>query len=246
MDDEKLLTGRLYDLYDRAEDHCMITYSEFLTLAEQETLRGLHLPGVTLEGGYENAERRIAVFRGSDCFYDEPLPLVCVRIAPRSEKYADQLTHRDILGSVLGLGIRREVTGDIILYENVAYLFCLESIADFLISELKKARHTDVDCSRTDAPPEASTALPDLSRIVVTSERLDSIVAAVWHISRSEAQTLFETERVSLGGRVVTGYTQAPAGHTIVSVRGYGRFIYEGIAGETKKGRLSADVRIYK
>lgn len=245
MESDKILTGRLTDLYQRAEKCCCRTYSEFLTLAEQETLDALHLPNTALEGGFADAERKIAVFTGEYCYEEEPLPIRCVRIAPRSQKYADALSHRDILGSVLALGIRREVTGDIILYENVGYIFCLESISGFLISELTKVRHTDVDCSVVEAPPEASVALPELSRIVVTSERLDSIVAAAFKLSRSEAQTLFETEKVSLGGRVVTGFTAAPKPGAIISVRGHGRLKYEGISGETKKGRLTAQVRIY-
>lgn len=246
MDDEKLLIGRMSDLYDRADKYCGYTYSDFLTLAEQDTLLSLHLRGVSLWGGYDGAERKIAVFRGADCMYEEDPPLVWLKIEPRMQKYADALTHRDILGSLLALGIRREVTGDIILYENVAYLCCEDSISAFIASEFKRARHTDLDITTVDAPPEASVALPEISRIVITSERLDSIVSAVYKLSRSESQNLFEAEKISVGGKVVTSFTHAPKPGSIISVRGHGRLIYEGISGETKKGRLTAEVRIFK
>lgn len=200
---------------------------------------------VTLDGGTECAERRIAVFSGKDCCYEEPSPIVCVRIRPVSSKYAEDLSHRDFLGSLIGLGIRREVLGDIIVHEKTGYLFCLDVISDFVCRELTKVRHTDVECCVIDAPPENSVSLPPVSRIVVSSERLDAIVSAVFKISRSESQKLFSLCRVYVNGKNIESFTGAPASNDIISVRGLGRFIYEGIEYETKKGRLSSSVRIF-
>lgn len=244
MDEERILTGRFRDLSERAERCCCRTTSEFLTPAEQALLTSLHLPGASLSGGFDNAERKIAVFTGEWCGEEEETPIVCLRISPRSQKYADKLTHRDILGSVLALGVRRDVTGDIILHENTAYLMCLRTISDFIREELKKVRHTDVDVDIADAPPAEAVALPEKTRIVISSERLDAIVAAAFKLSRSETQTLFEAEKIALGGKIVTSFTGAPKPGAIISVRGFGRLIYEGLTGETKKGRLSAEVRI--
>lgn len=246
MDDEKLLLGRFRELSSRASSRDCIAYSEFLTLSEQSFLKTLKFDAdVFLDGGTDYAERRIAVFRGKDCCYEEPSPIVCVMIRPVSAKYAEDLSHRDFLGSLIGLGIRREVLGDIIVFEKTGFLFCLDVISVFICRELTKVRHTDVECCLVEGPPENSVSLPPVSRIVVSSERLDAIVSAVFKISRSESQKLFSLCRVYVNGKTIESFTGSPASSDIISVRGLGRFIYEGVEYETKKGRLSASVRIF-
>ena len=88
-------------------------------------------------------------------------------------------------------------------------------------------------------------ALPEPSTVVVSSIRLDGLVAAVFDLSRSESAELFAKERVMIGGAPVKGPTQEPKPFDIVSVRGLGRFRYEGEVQETKKGRLRVLIRKY-
>lgn len=57
-----------------------------------------------LDGGYSEAERRAAVFGG------ERAPICCLEIAPAAPKFAEELTHRDYLGSLMGLGLLPERT----------------------------------------------------------------------------------------------------------------------------------------
>ena len=241
-----MLAGRLRDLDKRADARDTYAYSEFLTLAEQETVAAIGPVSVwTLQGGFEGAERKIAVFRGRDCMYEEEPPLTWLRVSPKNQRYADTLSHRDFLGALLGLGIRREVLGDILLHDNEGYLVCLDTIALFLCDNLTKVARTDVVCSPVEAPPTASAALPPITSAVVASERLDALVAAVFHLSRSEAQEYFVRELVALNGRAVTSFTGDVPPGAIVSVRGKGRFKYEGVSGETRKGRLCASVRVW-
>ena len=247
MDDEKLLAGRLNDLSKRAQQRDSYAYSEFLTLYEQSLLNSMRFEtDVGTWGGFDSAERRIACFKGRDCIYQEDPPVVCICVTPVSRKYADELSHRDFLGSLIGLGLRRELIGDIILSENTGYVFCLDSISDFIISELKKIRHTDVICKIVKEMPTSAGTDPGISRIVISSERLDAVISAVYKISRSESQKLFGIGKVFINGSVKECFTDSPKSGDIVSVRGIGRFIYEGVASETKKGRLSALVRVFK
>lgn len=99
--------------------------------------------------------------------------------------------------------------------------------------------------SPVEAPSAASAELPPITREVVASARLDALVAAVFHLSRSDAQEYFTRELVAVNGKSVTSFTGEPAIGAIVSVRGKGRFRYEGISGETRKGRLCAQVRVW-
>ena len=245
-DTDSMLRGRLCDLDRRADTRDTYAYSEFQTLAEQELVPAVGPASVwSLCGGFDGAERKIAVFRGRDCLYEEEPPLCWLRICPKDARFAQTLGHRDYLGALLNLGIRREVLGDILTGSGEAYLVCLDSIAPFLCENLTRVAHTDVVCSPAEGPSAASAELPPVTRAVVASERADALVAAVFHLSRSEAQAYFTRELVAVNGRTVTSFTgDVPAG-AVVSVRGKGRFRYEGVSGETRKGRLSAEVRVW-
>ena len=247
LDEEKLLAKRFSELSARAYSRGVREYSDFLSLAGQDILHRTRLEtGVRLIGGFDTAERCIACFEPADCYYEEEPPITCICIEPISQKFADNLTHRDFLGSLIALGIRREVLGDIIIHENCGYLICKDDIAGYIIDSLKKVKHTDVNCYAVDAPPAVSISLPDLSYAVIASERIDSIVAAAFNISRSESQELFAREKVFISGRLTQSLTVSPKIGDIISVRGFGRFIYEGIDRETKKGRLRVKIRLFK
>ncbi len=245
---EQLLKKRFEELGARSFAKGIWVYSDFLTVAEQSTLLKMRLPvPVTLDGGFEGAERRIACF-GSDenCGYEAFPPYVCVKIEPVNQKFADELSHRDFFGSIMALGIKREVLGDIIVFENCGYLFCLESIAEYICDNLTSVRRTSVKCAAVSAPPIESVALPDEEEFVIASARVDAVAAAVYKLSRSTAKELTEKGLVSINS-VVTPNADTPLEpHDTVSVRGYGRFIFEGEKRQTKKGKLRAGIRVYK
>ncbi len=245
--DEQQLKNRFEELALRSATRGCYTYSEFLTSAEQDTLCHMRLSvPYSLSGGYPAAERKIAVFGSPElCGYEEDTPICSLSIAPISPKFADALTHRDFLGSLMGIGIKREVLGDIILSENCGCLFCLDSIADYILEALTQVKHTIVAVSRVDVPPLSALQLPDESSLVVASERLDAIIASVYKLSRAESQKLFMQGKVFVGGcqEDSVSFTLDPG--NMVSVRGFGRFIYEGIEKQTRKGRLRVNVRIF-
>lgn len=242
-DDEKLTARRLSELAERAYSRGIAAYSDFLTLAEQSLVpQSASGTEYSLFGGFEGAERCIACFGEDAALY---APIACVRIAPLNAKFSDELSHSDYLGALMHLGLRRETLGDILLSGGNGYVFCLESVADFIISELTRIKRTSVSAAREDTPP--ADALPTLksAELVVASERLDAIAAAVYHLSRGESQKLFVQEKVFINGRVCTNTSAAPHEGDVISVRGHGRFVYRGIARETRKGRLRVALDIY-
>lgn len=239
-DEEKLLSKRLTELRIRAEMRGRCTYSDFLTLAEQSLL-----PDGTdcvLFGGFDGAERRIACF-GENAEICAPISCLCVY--PLSAKFSDELSHGDYLGALMHLGLRRETLGDILLSGGNGYVFCLDSVADFICGELTRIKRTTVGVRREDSPPGDALPKPREVELVVASERLDALTAAAFRLSRSESQKLFVQEKVFINGRVCTNTSSAPHEGDIVSVRGRGRFVYLGIARETKKGRLRVSLGIY-
>ena len=245
-----LLINRFIELSKRSYGRRRYEFSEFLNLSEQNSLLrmkfDLSSSPYSLNGGCESAERKIAVFGNGDiCGYEPVLPICWIRISPVLEKFADNLTHRDFLGSLMGLGIKREMIGDIMIQEKHAYLVCLETISPVIISDLKQVKRTTVKCEIFDAAPDVLSKLPDLSEIVVSSPRLDSMISAVYRLSRNEGQEIVTSGRVYISGRLVESSSAVPELGSIISVRGMGRFIYEGVSRETKKNRLRISVRIY-
>ena len=240
------LINRFEELADRADSQGFWTDTEFLTLAEQDVLCSLRLAvPCSFLSGYPGGERKVAVFGSEELFGCPcPDPVVCVKIAPASKKFADQLTHRDFLGALMSLGIRREVLGDILIQDNVGYLFCLDSIAQYIMDSLGEIRHTTVRCSLSE-PPASLTEPPPLSSVVIPSERLDAIISAVYLLPRSGGKELIQQDRVFINSRLVQNASAALPMGAIISVRGKGRFVYEGIERETKKGRLRVKVRVY-
>ncbi len=246
--ENELLKKRFTELADRAGLQRRTVYSDFLNLEQQNILNSIYYgTDVRLFGGFEGAERKIA------CFGDEDeetlkseLPIACVEISPVSQKFAEKLSHRDFLGSLMGLGIKRETLGDIIVYENKGYLFCLEKMSEYIIDNLASVRRTSVKCAEVPSPPEECVSLPDEECVIVASPRIDAVIACVYKLSRSNVNPLFVQGKVFVSGRRITNSSYNLNEGDIVSVRGCGRFIFCGASGKTKKDRLKINVRIFR
>ena len=243
-DDIGRLTKRFAELAERADRSSIWQYSKFLTIAEQAELLKLRLPvPVTLCGGIDGAERRIACFGSEALMGCEPEPPIeCVRISPLNPRFSGELTHRDYLGALMALGVTRDVMGDIIVSGSEAYLFCLDQIAAYMIDELHEVGRTSVKAELSD-PPESTSESGEEISIVIASERLDALIAAVWKLPREEAKALCEKGLVYVDSRLRERAGDRIDEGAAVSVRGRGRFIYVGLDRETKKGKLRVRVK---
>lgn len=247
MEELQQVKKRLEELAGRSSGRGQYVSSEFLTPAEQSLLLQMPLPApCTLAGGYPQAERRIAWF-GSEalCGWIQEPPLMWLEIAPRSARFAEALTHRDFLGALMHLGLRREVLGDLLLAEGKAWLCCLDTVGDYIARQLDTVRRTAVTVTPCAAPPEQALPRPSPAQVVVASARLDALVAAVFRLSRSQSQALFDRELVFCNSLPAKSPGAEAKAGDLISVRGHGRFYYDGIGCETKKGRLRVDLRIF-
>ncbi len=236
---------RFAELSERARDRCYTTFSEFLNMDEISTLASLRLNiGYSLWGGYDGAERCVAAF-GQDCDH-ATFPVCIITVKPKSKKFSEKLTHRDFLGSLMGLGIKREMIGDIVVSDNTGYVMCLDKISKYIIQNLVSVRRTTVCCELADALPENTLRVPEESRIAVASERLDVLVSAIYRLSRNEAKEYFLSHCVFVNSRICENLSYIPKTGDVISVRGSGRFIYNGVTGKTRKNRLMISAIIYK
>ncbi len=244
--DEKNLIHRARELSDRAYSQGVYTRTSFLTQSEAALLSELY-PCPFFEGGYPEAERRVAVFGSEEEFgYPWESDLVILKICPKMQKFADTLTHRDFLGAILNLGVTREKIGDILIFENVGYLFTFQQMAPYFVENLIKVKHTAVETSFCESLPLGAGVQFLEKEVVGASDRLDAIISAVWNLSRSEGKKLVESEAVSIGGKIVSDPARKALPGERVSVKGYGRFYFDGEKNKTQKGRSRMTVRIFR
>ena len=241
-DEEKMLKKRFAELNARAASRNIRTFSDFLTMAEQDTLLSLRLePAPFLYGGYPGAERRLAAF-GEELSEAFPVPAVWIFISPLSLKFAEKLTHRDFLGALMSLGVRRETMGDIVVTGEGAWLYCLNTVSEHIVRELSQVRKTPVKCEIKTPPEELLSPEKQEREIVISAPRADALVSAVYNLSRGEAKELFSKGLVFVNSRLLENGAKDLNEGDIVSVRGCGRFTYLGTVRETKKGKLRARV----
>ena len=250
MDDNELLRKRFIELANKAYNSGIYLFTDFLGLAEQALFNEAkaYFRGIpyTVFGGAEGAERIMIRFGDEEnCGYTQDFPIVCIKAEPVSQKFADKLAHRDFLGALLNLGIERRGLGDIPIINNVGYIFAKEDIAPFIISELRRVKHTDVKASLADSLPEGELYKTERKKIQVSSERVDAVIAKAFSISRDTAQSLFSKRLVFVDGRLCESTSYTPRKNEKISVRGYGRLIYLGYETTSKKGKLNVELDVY-
>ena len=246
METNEVMLRHLLDLCRKSEKTGTWQYSAFLSPAEQEDLlRSREAAGFSfrLFGGYEHAERKILAAGNEAEAGPAEFPVSVVAVRPKSEKYTESLTHRDYLGAVLGLGIERSLVGDILVREHRAWFFCLSSAADLLAASLVQVRRTSViaEIAPADVPELRPRYAP--LRLNVASERLDAVTAAFAGLSRGQADRLFAAEKVFVNGRTVTDRSFRLKEGDVLSVRGVGKAVYDGIDHETRKNRYQVMLR---
>ena len=244
---DEQLTNRYRELAERSAASGIYTYSDFHSGHSAALAYNVASENyVTLWGGADNCERVIVRFGDpAEMGYTEDYPISVIHIYPKQAKYADKLTHRDFLGAILNLGLERDVIGDIYPGDNDAYVFACERIADVIASELTQVKHTAVRCELTDSIPDGVGPKLTEETITVSSIRLDGIIAKAYHLSRSEAKSLFTSEEVFVNDRLCTNPSYEPKPDDILSVRGHGKSIYSGIERTTSKDRFAVKIKRY-
>ena len=197
---------------------------------------------VKTDGGYEGAERIRIAFVDSDFngTVDMGIRALKVNWDPRFRL----LTHRDVLGSLMGLGIDRSKFGDVIVQQGGAQILVDESVADFVIQNFTKIAMVTVTVSRM----ELSELQPKEEKIkevrtTVASMRLDSIASSGFSTSRTKVVEAIKAGLVQVNWQPAKGPAQEVKEGDIISLRGRGRMQIESITGTSKKGRIGVHLK---
>lgn len=245
-DEEKLLLGRVMDQLERSRSRNIPTCTPFLSPQEQSLAQSLLAQlgegEGTFAGGYGEAERRILLFLpdylDADLYReDEDYPISAVRCTYREE---DKPTHRDFLGSLMGLGIRREMVGDILVTNGNCDILLKREILPFVLQNYVSAGRThfrvaEVSLANLHLPEQRKQEIRD----TVAALRLDSVLSSGFRISRSRAAELIRAGRVEVNWRLCDKTDHLCSQGDTFTARGLGKCTLAEVGGLSKKGRIT-------
>ena len=252
LGEDRTLLARVLDRAKQASERNIPAATDFLSPAQQAQAADLlHAAGIPETayirwGGYDGAERAVLLFLPD---WMDPSdagtysPIRCLRAAFRTE---DRLSHRDILGSLMGMGIVREKVGDILVSPESADLIVLDTVADFLLSSWNSAGRARLTVTEI---PAAHLHIPEVRceevRDTVSSLRLDAVCSTGFRMARGKAADLISSGHVQVNWRPCTKADKLLTEGDTVSARGFGKFQLAAVGGVTKKGRTAIVVKRY-
>jgi RNA-binding protein YlmH len=246
-DEDRLLISRVNDAIDAVSCNYAAKFIGFLDMHKRNVAEGV-LKAAQADcksvfwGGFDAAERvYLGLFEPGEQPETDMFPIGALKFA---WKFGEP-THRDFLGALMSLGVKREKLGDIALGAGECTVVLDAAIMGFVSQNLAKVGGCGVTC----IPAELSRIKKsqDFSNIsdTIASPRLDCIVAALVNMSRAQCERLIESGCVSIDFETATNAAVKVSGGATVSIRGHGRFIVDSIGPATKKGRLRFTARTY-
>lgn len=252
--EDRLLLARVWDKYEQTERKSIPSATVFLSPREQQMAQALLnaagvRSGYAFDGGYAEAERKILIFLPdwavSASQAEEPAgdELVFLRASFHGE---ESLTHRDILGSLMGLGVTRERVGDILVSPHSADIVAAPSLRGFFLREWDQAGRVKLTVTEIERGelciPQAQVKV---IRDTVSSLRLDAVAATAFSMSRGRAAELIAAGKVNLDHVPCMKGDKPVAEGAVITARGFGKAKLVQVGGLSKKGRIGITVERY-
>ncbi|NLY47165.1 MAG: RNA-binding protein [Tissierella sp.] len=193
-------------------------------------------------GGYNNSERKMILISPSYMFLDHiEDSLSCIKV----EGDLVTLSHKDYLGALLNLGIKREKVGDILVHKDYGYIIVKDEIGNYVLYNLEKIGNKNVSTTNTtftdlEIP---SVEYKEIKRFL-TSLRIDLVISEAFNLSRKDSMDIIKRGFVKINWEPIDKPAKEVSEGDVVSVRGYGRFILYSIEGLSRKGRVMGNIRI--
>lgn len=249
FDEEKLLISRCEDTIKLCEKHYSLKFLGFLTPYERAVIERSVLPPVDIVcafyGGYDYAERTIFTAVPEPLSYniDCELPIDVIEITGRD---ISLLSHRDYLGSILGLGIKREKIGDIAILDDCCFIFVLNDISEYILNNLSKIGRVGVNLKKKELF-DIKIPEPRIKEIkgTVSSMRLDCVLSLALSVSRSTANSLISSDKVFVNWKEENRNDFTLNDNDMLSVRGFGRFKIKASNDFSRKNRQHIIIEKY-
>ena len=253
--EDKLLISKFIDKIKLSEVKNKIEYLDFLDLREQHLLQKIinseKIENCLFSGLIQDAERKILLlypnkFRNL-LEEDEKvlLPIKCIRIKLPKEMYGKH-NHRNYLGGLIKLGIKREKIGDILVFEDGADIIILEEVEKFLLANigtLTRFNKSKIELINLEDIREKKMNKQEIN-IIVPSLRIDAVISDILKTSRGKVDELLNEGRVFLNYEEIYKSTKQIKEKDILVVRGKGKFEIGPLDGNTRNGRIK--LKVYK
>lgn len=239
-DDDNLFLAKLDDAVflcrKRAKAYFLSFLSERKQALARQHLNTLGFDNFEFFGGYDGAERQVL---GLFPYEVEDFPVKALEFSFRKN---DKLTHRDFLGALMSLGIERETVGDILVEDGRCVVFVKSEISDYITYQIFKIGNTGVKIrdANTDSLPKGRGF--EEKDYTVSSLRLDAVVAAVTGLSREKTKSYILSGNVSRNFVCCQNVSQTMMEKDTFTIRGKGKFVLNGVLGETKKHRIRISI----
>ena len=253
--EDKLLISKMIDKIKLSNIKNNIQYLDFLDLREQHLLQKIinteKLENYIFYGANDDAERKILLFypdKLNDLVktnINSILQIKCIRIKLPKEMYG-KYNHRNYLGGLIKLGIKREKIGDILVFEDGADIIVLEEIEKFLLSNLEtltRFNKAEITSISLDKIREKKINKKEVN-IIVPSLRIDAVISDILKTSRRKVEELLNEGRVYLNYEEIYKATKQIKENDILTVRGKGKFEIGSTDGVTRNGRIK--IKIFK
>lgn len=250
----KLLVAKVIDKYEFSKNKNKITYTDFLNISEvsvvKKILKEENVLNFVIFGGKENADRNIIIFYPEkfskemvEKNYEKIFEVIRIKL-PNNIKYE----HREFLSGIMKLGIKREKFGDILITKFGADIIALSEISEVLANDLKnltRFKKSEISVENIKDLTYVETEFENVN-IIVSSIRLDNFVSELSKCSRGNASDIIKEGRVFINSINEIKDSKKINEGDLITIRGKGKFIFDGIEKETKSGRYLVNMRKYK
>lgn len=249
--DDKILFSKIIDQYNFCFRNFETSFTDFMPITKygefMKYIKNHHLDvNIKVFGGFGEVERVvIGFFQDYTELQTNDFPISVLDIKYNT-KYSKSLTHRDFLGSLIGLGIDRSKLGDIVIKEDGAFCFVSSELADYISINLTKVASSKVSAEICEFS-ENMINIQNLEEenIIISSLRLDSLVGGAFNISRGKACDFIKAEKVFLNFQVESSVSKEVKIGDIVTLRGSGRIRIDEFIGNTKSDRIVLRIAKY-
>ena len=250
----KLLVAKIIDKYEFCKTKNKITYTDFLNISEvsivKNVLKEEKIQNYIIYGGKEETDRSLVIFYPEkfskemvEKNFEKIFEVIRIKL-PNNIQYE----HREFLSGIMKLGIVREKFGDIIVTDFGADIIVLSEISKILSNDLKtltRFRKSEITIENIKELSKIETEFEEVN-IIVSSIRLDNFVAELANCSRNNSEEIINEGRVFINSINEFKPSKKININDIITIRGKGKFIFDGIEKETRSGRYLLNMRKYK
>ncbi len=219
-----------------------IVLTDFLDFEEQKEIYAVksHDIDLYLDGGYEGAERKRALIGYLD---NSKLSYDIVILQSSYDPKFGEISHRNVLGTIMAFGIKRNTFGDIVVENNLITIFASLEISDFLINNLTmiSRQRMDFKIIKEFIQTEKKEVIQTIN---VASMRLDAVVAKAVNCGRSEAVELINSGFVLINHKECLNISHTVKESDLLSIRKFGRVEILEIVGLSKKNRTIVKISV--